>query len=189
MLVPLVPTITNITKAALNGFTPLDRDCYKDNDFNLQYMEWKYGMKYSMSNCLYNAVVENILSHCQCIPEFVNFVQKEGMSFCYGEHLLCQKNWMHQLGSYEVANLTSSLGKDGIRRKCLAACEDQHYTLTQSHAPYTNKRTFQRKIEFCYITKKILKVCNDETKKSTFEAYYDEVITCQRIQWVYKGNT
>ena len=65
-------TVLNTTEEALS-FTPEVRGCYKSRDFFFKYMTYDQGFRYSMNNCLYESVLEVILSDCKCIPSFVNF--------------------------------------------------------------------------------------------------------------------
>ena len=39
-------------------------------------MGWDGGFKYNMKNCLYESVLEKIITNCTCKPVFVNFKLK-----------------------------------------------------------------------------------------------------------------
>ena len=72
-LTALVPSVLNTTERALNHFTPQDRDCYMDSEFEFRYLRRTYGFRYDMNNCLYEAVMERIVKNCSCVPHFANF--------------------------------------------------------------------------------------------------------------------
>ena len=42
-------------------------------EFGFKNMGWDGGFKYNMKNCLYESVLEKIITNCTCKPVFVNF--------------------------------------------------------------------------------------------------------------------
>lgn len=47
---------------AMERFSPQQRDCYSENEINLKYLPRDHGYRYEMSNCLFEATFEHILS-------------------------------------------------------------------------------------------------------------------------------
>ena len=66
----LIPTLTNTTAIALSRFEPDVRKCFQDQEFLFNYLKWSNGFRYSNKNCLYEAVIEKIISECDCLPSF-----------------------------------------------------------------------------------------------------------------------
>ena len=66
----LIPSLINTTDNALSRFDPEKRNCYKDQEFQFNYLKWSDGYRYSNKNCLYEAVIEKIINECGCLPSF-----------------------------------------------------------------------------------------------------------------------
>ena len=62
----ITPIKSFTTKAAIQRFSPEKRECYTDDEFQLEHLKKKFGYRYSMRNCLYDIVVETILKKCSC---------------------------------------------------------------------------------------------------------------------------
>ena len=62
----ITPTKTSTTKEAIERFSPDERECYTDAEFQLRYLKKKFGYRYSMKNCLYDIVLGNTLKNCSC---------------------------------------------------------------------------------------------------------------------------
>jgi hypothetical protein len=69
-LASVVPTIVNTTERVIHRFSPTDRGCYTDQEFNLKYLSWSDGYRYSMKNCLYSALFEKVFDQCSCVPDY-----------------------------------------------------------------------------------------------------------------------
>jgi hypothetical protein len=101
-------------------------------------MSYNKGFKYGMKNCLYEAVLEKILTNCTCKPVFVNFkldvscgiivfglitsdklnLQVQGLSYCRGRKLGCTQYWMNHFGNEANPRLTDALNKQNLNRTC-----------------------------------------------------------------------
>ena len=156
-LISLTPTIFNTTPTALD-FAPEDRDCYTDAEFEFIYFTKFQGYRYSMQNCLYESVLESILYKCRCIPNFMTFTL-HGVNYavCRGTNLACALDKIQNMGN-EKLNLTTALDTDDNRRKCLNNCELQKHDIMQTSSNYPNWETFQDRVDFCLILKKVIKV-------------------------------
>ena len=51
-------------QAAMERFSPQQRDCYSEGEIELKYLPRDHGYRYEMSNCLFEATFEHILSVC-----------------------------------------------------------------------------------------------------------------------------
>ena len=71
-LASLTPVIFNTTEAVLDHFTPSERGCYVDKEFNLKILQIEAGYRYSIKNCLYSSAIEQIMENCSCVPNVVD---------------------------------------------------------------------------------------------------------------------
>ena len=62
----ITPTKSFTTKDAIHRFSPNDRECFTDEEFQLRHLKKKFGYRYSMRNCLYDIVLGNTLNNCSC---------------------------------------------------------------------------------------------------------------------------
>ena len=106
---PLKATLTSTSSNALQRFTPTERDCYKEQEVDLKFLPRDYGyrlkndlcfsppkydLRYSLSNCLFEAGLEEILGQCGCVPEEFGFEEKS----CRGSQLGCMRKIMDKIG-------------------------------------------------------------------------------------------
>ena len=80
-------TILNTTENALLKFKddPIKRDCYTQSEFYFKYLSYQAGFGYSMTNCLYESVLEVIIKECKCNPPFVGFIElNNNLELCTG---------------------------------------------------------------------------------------------------------
>ena len=64
--------LLNTTERAIQEFkNPLLRNCYTDEEFVLKYFNKSLGYRFSMSNCMYESLLQETLKHCNCLPNFV----------------------------------------------------------------------------------------------------------------------
>ena len=64
--IAIVPTTIETTQDAIDRFTPEERNCYTDNEFDLIYTPKQNGFRYSMQNCLYDRMVDMVVERCNC---------------------------------------------------------------------------------------------------------------------------
>ena len=80
-------TILNTTENALMKFKndPIKRDCYTQSEFYFKHLSYYAGFGYSMTNCLYESVLEVIIKECKCNPTFAGFVEySNNLELCTG---------------------------------------------------------------------------------------------------------
>ena len=69
---------TFTTPEALSFFPAAARKCYQDDierpveesEFQPKYFNRKTAFKYTMDNCLYTAMIDKIMTNCNCTPNF-----------------------------------------------------------------------------------------------------------------------
>ena len=62
-------SISDIAPSALRRYTePAQRKCYLDTDIELSYLPYEDEFHYSMSNCLFEAVMQRARTECGCLP-------------------------------------------------------------------------------------------------------------------------
>ena len=93
----ITPTKSFTTKDAIQRFSPNDRECFTDEEFQLRHLKKKFGYRYSMRNCLYDIVLGNTIKNCSC---FFPINHMETSKVYFKNYLLARRL------SREVANLT-----------------------------------------------------------------------------------
>ncbi len=110
----------NTTSNAIDRFEPNDRKCYKDSEFHFKYLKWSEGYRYSNKNCLYEAVIENIIDDCQCLPSFA-MARKPGVNFI---NVLCSPfSYESDLQSFSIVTVWLCNFFSRILAQKLAACK------------------------------------------------------------------
>jgi hypothetical protein len=69
-LAAITPTRIVTSDVSIQRFAPDRRGCYLDEEFHFQNLQWSSGFRYSIKNCLYEAVIGKILEHCGCLPNY-----------------------------------------------------------------------------------------------------------------------
>ena len=54
----LTPSKFVTSAPAIKRFTPRERGCYLDEEFELTILKWSSGYRYSIKNCLYESVID-----------------------------------------------------------------------------------------------------------------------------------
>ena len=70
----ITPTKSYTTKEALLRFSPEDRQCYADDEFNLTRLTKELGYRYSINNCLYDIIVDITIKKCSCFYS-INYLE------------------------------------------------------------------------------------------------------------------
>ena len=107
---------------------------------------------------------------------------------CRGTNLTCALVKIQNMGN-EKLNLTTALDTDDYRRKCLNNCELQKHDIMQTSSNYPNWQTFQDRVDFCLILKKVIKVCKNpiwklgikHIKSISFFPILDEVSAAMKL--------
>ena len=88
----------NTTKEARDRFEPKDRGCYEEGELPLEYLPYPL-YRYEMSNCLFEAAYERILSECKCAPSFHQLGAKSvDRRLCSGPGLTCMNKILRIIG-------------------------------------------------------------------------------------------
>ena len=162
------PSFSNTTETAIKRFRPVDRDCYLDQEFQLPNLLWSGGFRYSMMNCLYEGVLQKIMSNCSCLHSSSDF-NMLNLTMCTGKKLKCARDWMSHMGSSNDPDLTAANNTQNHTMKCLQRCDLQTDTISLSSTTFPNKETFFYRPEFCFVLQKISRICTDEIRKKIFE--------------------
>ena len=94
----VTPTLMNTTIEARDRFQPPDRGCYVEKELPLQYLPSRL-YRYEMSNCLFEAAYERILSTCHCAPSFHQLgARSVNGSLCIGPGLTCMNKILRFIG-------------------------------------------------------------------------------------------
>jgi len=186
ILASMSPSIINTSDSALNRFSPADRDCYTDEEFLLPNLLWEGGFRYSVKNCLYESVIQHIITNCSCFPAFVEYNIKN-IPYCSGTKLKCALRWLNKMGSHVDPDLTVAKNKANETLKCLQRCDLQTETVMTTSSIFPNKETFLYQPEFCLVLQKISKICTHQYQKKAFESRVSWPTLCEEI--LHMNNT
>ena len=159
--VAVTPKLTTTTAAARRRFSPEERMCYFEDEVSLRHFPPDDDYRYEMSNCLFEATLQSIEAECGCTPK--NFIEVvEGYAACEGAKKECMNKMMGDIG--DVRSIQDYC-QDGnvVRKECLAACEDQQYSLLVTQASYPNVLSFNQQPEYCILIRKLIRTCNVST--------------------------
>ena len=181
--IAVVPTTTNTTEDAIERFDPIDRDCYHEKEVNLKYLTYEVGYRYSLQNCMYNALMQRVAEQCNCILYLgYDYVKDKHpkLDICYGSQKLhCAITLLNRLGNAKLDMVTYDTSGKNIT--CRERCEVQQNDFTISNLIYPHIQTFQDHWDLCLIMEKIGKICKDLNRSEVFERYYVEGPTCQEF--------
>lgn len=138
------------------------------------------GYRYSIKNCLYEGVLQKIISECYCLPSFVE-LNVHNLPICIGEKLGCAFRWMDFLGSSKDPDLTHAKSAFNKTQKCLQRCDLQTETMMTTTSKFPNRETFPYRKEMCYVLQKISKICNNSIQRVVFEPNLQSGLTCNEI--------
>ena len=99
--------------------------------------------RYEMFNCLYEAAMQEASSRCSCYPGFLS----PSNSSCSGSSLKCFQDVFYYVGKYR------SVEDRGTDKTCMAACEDQTFSVTVSNSKYPGQESYNHRPAFCIIVK------------------------------------
>lgn len=181
--IAVVPTTTNTTEDAIKTFDPEDRDCYYDKEVNLKYLTYEIGYRYSLQNCMYNALLQRVAEQCHCILYLGYWFVKDKhpeLDICHGSQKLhCANTLLNKLGNAKLDMVTYDINDQNIT--CRERCEVQQNDFTISNLIYPHIQTFQDHWDLCLIMEKIVKICKDSNRSEVFERYYVEGPSCQEF--------
>ncbi len=128
-----------------------------------------------MSNCLYEASIQQISRECNCIPSFVAAYLSEGVAsqpICEGPGKHCMSSIMDDIGAERFITFRND------SKECLAPCHDQTHQFLVTSSAYPNKQSFHLGDDFCLILGKLRISCANE-KRLTLDLEYPTL--CQAI--------
>ena len=96
-----------------------------------------------MFNCLYEAAMQEAIFRCSCYPGFLS----PSNSSCSGKSLKCFQDVFYYVGKYR------SVEDRGTNKTCMAACEDQTFSVTASSSRYPGAESYNHRPAFCIIVK------------------------------------
>nr|XP_040563668.1 uncharacterized protein LOC121113868 [Lepeophtheirus salmonis] len=164
----VTPTLTVTTEEAKRRFTPDERVCYFDEEFKFKYLPDQM-YRYGLSNCLFAATYDTILSRCKCVPFFHTIAYADYPQICSGKSLYCMNTILSDIGSH-----THVRDINGIIRPCYSPCQDQRNKLAVTTSVFPNQNTFASSSsngEFCAVLKKIRSTCRTDKKVTLSERY------------------
>jgi hypothetical protein len=87
-----------ITSAnAITPFTPNDQKCWTNSEIDFKFISYEELYHYSMTNCLFEAAMQEANMTCQCIPGYI----QPSFNQCFGKGLKCFNRIIANLGKLE----------------------------------------------------------------------------------------
>ena len=80
-MVSLFPMIVNTSESVMARFSPEERECFTDEEFDFKYLKREDGFRYSLQNCFYSSLIEKVFLNCSCSPDFFTYVVDEAPEF------------------------------------------------------------------------------------------------------------
>ena len=91
-------TLTRTTEEAVKRFNPYERKCWIESEIGFQFIPYDMYYHYSMTNCLFEAAMQEAYRACDCIPSFI----KESAKPCFGKKLKCYLNIIEKIGNLQL---------------------------------------------------------------------------------------
>ena len=98
-------TFLRTTEDAVKRFSPYERKCWVESEIGFEFIPYEYWYQYSMSNCLYEAAMQEAFRTCDCIPTFII----DSSNPCFGSNLRCYFNIIERIGNNERCQTSQSL--------------------------------------------------------------------------------
>ena len=87
-------TLIRTTEDAVKRFKPHERKCWVESEIGFHYIPYDMWYQYSMTNCLFEAAMQEANRTCDCIPSFI----KESAKPCFGKKLKCYYDIIEKIG-------------------------------------------------------------------------------------------
>ena len=84
------------------------------------------------------------------------------------------------LGNPET--LLAPTANEDSRKLCMQTCDSTDFSISKSAALYPHSQTFQLRSDFCYVMKKILKICTNPTRQQRLETAFTNSDLCHVVQ-------
>ena len=115
-----------------------------------------------MANCLYAAMVEEILANCSCKPFFLNWAARSSrvrdsasLPFCTGQNLSCMKSKLNQWGDKAMKMDRVMNLETGKVDTCFNSCHHQEEELQLTSATMPSLNILPSSYIYCTIVRKI----------------------------------
>ena len=170
--------IVKTSQDARRRFDPEVRGCYFEDEIRMIDCNIDVGVRYEMTNCLYQAGLDQVRNRCKCNAAPYT-IQPDT---CQGENITCMRKINKEMGKWTKVfdTLTKST------KTCIAACDTTSYSnVIVGSSTFPNPATFIYTKESCIIARKLVSTCSDARKESLI-AWYPTI--CEQIDWVKDNN-
>ena len=87
-------TLITTSESAITRFSPYERKCWTNSEIDFGFIPYEDYYHYSMSNCLFEAAMQEANRTCHCIPGYIKPSDRQ----CFGKKLKCFKGKIENLG-------------------------------------------------------------------------------------------
>ena len=91
-------TLMTTSEDAIQRFGPYERKCWVSSEIGFSFIPYDNWYQYSMTNCLFEAAMQEANRTCDCIPSFIKPSEKQ----CFGKKLKCYFNIVDSLGMMSI---------------------------------------------------------------------------------------
>ena len=182
--VAIVPTSIKTTDDVIIRFTPDERDCYTNDEFDLSYCPQKLGFRYAMQNCLYDRMVDTVAQKCNCtMTNHVRFFINASLPMCFSSNhkMGCYLEYTKIIGNKKNDMHRARNTKTGNLELCRPNCDTQEDNIIISTLTYPNPKTFQDHHDLCLTMQKIMRICADDDRRVIFEEHFQKEKICNDV--------
>ena len=170
--------IVKTSSYARRRFEPEVRQCYFKDEIRMRECNLDVGIRYEMTNCLFQAGLDQVRKRCQCnaAPYTIE------PDTCQGQNITCMRKINQEMGKWTevIDTLTNST------KTCIAACDTTSYSnVIVGSSSYPNPATFLNSKESCIIARKLKNTCMD-SRRASLSAWYPNL--CTQIEWIGNNN-
>ena len=159
----VIPTLMSTTKGAKSRFNPEERQCYFEDEIALKHLPHENSFRYDISNCFFEATLQEIESQCQCIPAY--FADVSELPLCQGQQVSCMNDLKERIGEFRA------IMDNGTQKTCLSNCQDQRFSVSLTQASYPNSHSFVHTKEYKLVHNKLLWSCLGDRNATLQRAY------------------
>ena len=163
------PTLMSTTEGARSRFNPQERQCYFEDEITLKHLPHENSFRHDISNCFFEATLQEIERQCQCIPAY--FSDVSAFPSCQGQQVSCMNDLKERIGEFRA------IMDSNTEKLCLSNCQDQTFSVSLTQASYPNSHSFVHTKEYQLIHNKLLRSCLGDRNASLQQAYPTLCIT------------
>ena len=81
------------------NFSPEERQCYFEDEIQLLHLPHDDSFRHDISNCLFEATLQQIQTDCNCVPAYFQHVIPD-VKVCSGSKIKCMNDLKKSMGEF-----------------------------------------------------------------------------------------